>query len=61
METRERTKRDIVETITILCNYLDTDRLNQAWKIVSDLATERWKSEGGHEKGAPVVLRKNAG
>ena len=59
--TREQTKKDTVETISILCDYLDTDRLVQVWKKVFALAEEQWQAEREREKGAPVGLRKIAG
>lgn len=61
MGTSERTKKDILETIAILCFWLEADRLDQVWKKVFSLAEEQWQAEREREKVAPVGLRKIAG
>ena len=50
MGTEGRTKKDILETIAILCCWLDADRLEQVWKKVYVLAEEQWQAEREREK-----------
>ena len=37
-----REQKEIIETILILINNLDEKRLNEAWQLISDLATEKY-------------------
>lgn len=43
--TSEQTKKDVVETIKILCDYLEPARLDQVWEKVFVLAEEQWQAE----------------
>lgn len=61
METRKRTRKDIVETISILCVYLEPDRLEQVWKQVFALAEEQQEAERGREKVGCGGIAKNRG
>jgi hypothetical protein len=56
MGTNDRTKKDILETIAILCCWLESERLEQVWKIVYVLAEEQWQAEREREKGTQVEL-----
>ena len=45
MNKKTENQEDIVETIVILCENLDPDRLDQVWKKAYDLALEKMEAK----------------